>query len=87
MSEETNEMITIKDISSKKPLVMAIAALLSVNALAVDDAPKKRGAAAAAMEEVVVSARKRSVDEDAQSVPLAINAYGSEQLDAMFVQK
>lgn len=73
--------------SSKKPLVIAISALLSANAMAEDEAPRKRGAAAAMIEEIQVVSRKRSASEAAQDVPLAVNAYGPAQLDAMFVQK
>ncbi len=80
-------MITTKETSSKKPLVLAISALLSTSAMAAEEAPQKRGAAASMIEEIMVSARKRSAAEDAQDIPLAISAYGSEQLDAMFVQK
>ncbi len=40
----------------------------------------------ALMEEVLVVSRKRSAAESAQDVPLAINAYGTQQLDAMFVK-
>lgn len=46
--------------------------------------PAKRGGAKVLMEEVVVSARKRA--EESQDVPIAITAYGKDQLDALKVR-
>lgn len=70
-------------LSSKNLLATAIAVTLastaSVSTLAA-------GAAAVMMEEIQVMARKKSAAESAQDVPLAMTAYGGEQLDAMFVQ-
>lgn len=57
----------------------AVAATASTSTLAA-------GAAAVMMEEIQVMARKKSAAESAQDVPLAMTAYGGEQLDAMFVQ-
>lgn len=71
----------------KKPLAFAVSVLATVGAMAQDNAPARKGAAALMIEEVQVTARKRSSAEAAQDVPLAITAYGGEQLDAMFVNK
>ncbi len=53
-------------------------------AQAQEQAPAKRSASQALMEEVVVSARKR--EESIQDVPLAVSAYGSDQLEALKVR-
>ena len=45
-----------------------------------------QGSASAMLEEVTVTARKRSTAEAVQDIPLAINAFGANQLDAMFVK-
>lgn len=44
------------------------------------------GAASSLIEEIQVMARKKSAAESVQDVPLAITAYGGEQLDNMFVK-
>ncbi len=44
------------------------------------------GSATALMDEILVLSRKRSAAENVQDVPLAITAYGAEQLDALFVK-
>lgn len=46
----------------------------------------KKGAASVLLEEVLVTARKKNTAESVQDVPLAVTAYGAQQLDAMFVQ-
>ena len=71
-----------------KPLTLAMGTILSFSAVAADDEmPRKKGAAASMLEEVLVVSRKRNAAEKVQDVPLAISAYGSKQLSAMFVQK
>ncbi len=45
------------------------------------------GAAGALLEEIVTTARKRSAAEAVQDVPVAVSAFGSAQLDALFVKK
>ncbi|TXS92729.1 TonB-dependent receptor [Parahaliea maris] len=46
--------------------------------------PERRGASAVMLEEVVVTARKRA--ELSQDVPMAISAFGSEQIEALKVR-
>jgi iron complex outermembrane receptor protein len=55
---------------------------MTSTAVAQDIAPKR--ASAALLEEVVVTARKRA--EDSQDVPVAISAFGADQLDALKVR-
>jgi len=47
----------------------------------------QQGSAGALLEEIVTVARKRSDAEAVQDVPIAISAFGAEQLDALFVTK
>ncbi|MDX1506701.1 MAG: TonB-dependent receptor [Woeseiaceae bacterium] len=47
----------------------------------------QEGAAGALLEEIVTTARKRSQAEKAQDVPVAVNAFGAAQIEALFVQK
>lgn len=47
----------------------------------------QQGAAGAMLEEIVTVARKRSEAEAVQDVPVAVSAFGAEQLDALFVTK
>ena len=64
----------------------AITAAYSLPLLAQDEPPQRVRAAAMIMEEVHVIARKRSAAESVQEVPLAITAYGSDQLEAMYMK-
>lgn len=50
-------------------------------------ASAQSGSAGALLEEIVTTARKRSEAEAVQDVPIAVTAYGAEQLDALFVKK
>ena len=59
----------------------AVAASLSSQAQAQE---VRRGSSAAMLEEVVVTARKRA--EDSQDVPLAVSAFGAEQIEALKVR-
>ncbi len=45
------------------------------------------GNAGALLEEIVTVARKRSQAEAVQDVPIAVTAFGADQLDALFVKK
>ncbi len=45
----------------------------------------QQGAAGALLEEIVTVARKKSGAESVQDVPIAVTAFGAEQLDALFV--
>ncbi|GAB3094643.1 TonB-dependent receptor [Aestuariicella hydrocarbonica] len=65
----------------KTVTITTVASLTSVAAIA-QSAP--RGSAALLLEEVVVTARKR--EESAQDTPIAVSAYGSDQLDALKVR-
>jgi len=47
----------------------------------------QEGSAGALLEEIVTVARKKSAAESVQDVPVAVTAFGAEQLDALFVKK
>ena len=47
----------------------------------------QEGSAGALLEEIVTVARKRSEAEAVQDVPIAVSAFGAEQLDALFVTR
>lgn len=64
-------------------LAMAIATTFVAAPLAQAE-PQKRRSATVLMEEVIVSARKRA--EESQDVPIAISAYGKDQLNALKVR-
>lgn len=70
----------------KKPLACAIGLMIAGSAIAEEQKPARKGAAAMMLEEVMVVARKKNAAEAVQDVPLAISAYGADQLDAMFVK-
>ncbi|MBU3069654.1 TonB-dependent receptor [Aestuariicella sp. G3-2] len=63
-------------------VLSATAAFTSVSALAQESG--RSGGSSALLEEIVVTARKRA--ENSQDTPLAITAYGSDQLDALKVR-
>jgi len=72
----------------KTPLALAMSALAAASTFAQEsETSGRKGTAYLMLEEVQVTARKRSNAEAIQDVPLAITAYGGEQLDAMFVKK
>ena len=50
-------------------------------------AEAQEGAAGAFLEEIVTTARKRSAAERVQDVPIAVSAFGADQLEAMFVTR
>ena len=62
-------------------MIAALAYCLPVVAVA------QEGAAGAFLDEIVTVARKKSAAESVQDVPVAVNAFGAEQIDAMFVKK
>jgi iron complex outermembrane receptor protein len=66
--------------------VSSVVAALVVFSLP-SDAVAQQGSAGAMLEEIVTVARKRSEAEAIQQVPIAVSAFGAEQLDALFVQK
>jgi len=47
----------------------------------------RSGAAGALLEEIVTPARKKSDAEAVQDVPVAVTAFGADQIDALFVKK
>ena len=47
----------------------------------------QEGSAGALLEEIVTTARKRSKAEAVQDVPVAVTAFGADQLEALFVTK
>ena len=64
----------------------ALAAFVAFT-LPADAVAQQKGSAGAMLEEIVTVARKRSEAEAVQQVPVAVSAFGAEQLDALFVQK
>jgi iron complex outermembrane receptor protein len=48
---------------------------------------QQEGAAGVFLEEIVTTARKRSTAEAVQEVPVAVNAFGADQIEALFVKK
>ncbi|MBV8805901.1 MAG: TonB-dependent receptor plug domain-containing protein, partial [Sinobacteraceae bacterium] len=65
-------------------LCAAIAALASGQVISAD-APEYSGAAAG-LEEIVVTATKKEKAENVQAVPIAVTAFGSQQLEALNFQ-
>ncbi len=69
----------------------AVAVTLSAAVIVVFSLPNiavaQDGVAGALLEEIVTTARKRSAAEAVQDVPVAISAFGSAQIDALFVKK
>jgi iron complex outermembrane recepter protein len=74
--------------TNKKFLVASVAAICSVSSLAMaDEAPTQKSPSrsqSVLMEEIVISARKR--DESMQDAPLAVKAFGSDQIEALKVR-
>ena len=67
--------------------LLALAAAVCAASTAYSEENKKpRGSASALMEEVTVISRKRSAAESVQDVPLAITAYGQEQIEALYLK-
>jgi len=60
----------------------ALASATAVTAQAQEEA--RRGGSSALLEEVIVTARKRA--EESQDVPLAVSAFGAEQIEALKVR-
>ena len=50
-------------------------------------ASAQEGSAGAILDEIVTTARKRSAAEAVQDVPVAVSAFGANQIEAMFVKK
>jgi iron complex outermembrane receptor protein len=64
------------------------AAPVAVISLAVPGtASAQEGSAGAFLDEIVTTARKRSTAEAVQDVPVAVSAFGAQQIEAMFVKK
>ena len=70
-------------LAGRATVLSALASLccLSMPAMA------QEGSAGALLEEIVTTARKKSEAEVVQDVPIAVTAYGAEQLEALFVRK
>ncbi|HEX5788414.1 MAG TPA: TonB-dependent receptor [Woeseiaceae bacterium] len=77
----------IHSIAGHRGRAVPVASLLAVAAFSPSEAPAQQRTSDVFIEEIVTVARKRSEAEVAQDVPLAINAYGASQLEAMFVTK
>lgn len=71
-------------IKSVARTVLAVTVASTSLTVVAQEAPR-RGSNAALMEEVLVTARKR--EEPSQDVPLAITAYGSEQIEALKIRE
>ncbi len=76
--------------SLKKPLVAAVQAgiLLSTGlstAIQYAHAEEPRAKRSAFLEEIIVTSRKRSVEENVQDIPAALSAFSEDMLDAAFV--
>jgi iron complex outermembrane receptor protein len=68
-------------------LASAIVPVAIVAFWAPGTASAQEGSAGAFLDEIVTTARKRSTGEAVQEVPVAVSAYGAEQIDAMFVKQ
>ncbi len=84
------KFIKFNRLSDKFGLTIISAAIAST-AIVVFSLPgpalAQQGSAGALLEEIVTTARKKSDAEEVQEVPLALTAYGADQIDAMFVKK
>ena len=75
-----------------KSVKAAKAALVAVSVACVafvlpTTAVAQQGSAGALLEEIVTTARKKSEAEAVQEVPIAVSAFGSAQIEALFLQK
>lgn len=66
---------------------LAVAPLALVALTTPGTASAQEGSAGAFLEEIVTTARKRSTAEAVQDVPVAVSAFGAQQIEAMFVKK
>ncbi|GAB3270884.1 TonB-dependent receptor [Parahaliea aestuarii] len=64
--------------------VALLGGAVTFGSIAVQAQEERRGGSAALLEEVVVTARKRA--EESQDVPVAISAYGADQIEALKVR-
>ena len=83
-------IIIYKNMTSTLGAIVGSAAAISAAVVAFSlpsTAIAQQGSAGALLEEIVTVARKRSEAEAVQDVPIAVSAFGAEQLDALFVTK
>ena len=74
--------------SLKEPMSAVLAVSLTVVAFSLpNSALAQEGSAGGLLEEIVTVARKRSEAEAVQDVPVAVTAFGAEQIEALFVKK
>ena len=74
--------------SLRGPMSMVLVVSLTVVAFSLPiSALAQEGSASALLEEIVTVARKRSKAEAVQDVPVAVTAFGAEQIEALFVKK
>ncbi|MBT8082349.1 MAG: TonB-dependent receptor [Gammaproteobacteria bacterium] len=66
---------------------MAAASTALISLFATSPSMAQEGAAGVFLEEIVTTARKRSTAETVQDVPVAVSAFGAQQIEAMFVKK
>ena len=66
--------------------VFGLAATVVVFSLPGESLAQSSGNAGVLLEEIVTTARKKSEAEQVQDVPVAVTAYGADQLDALFVK-
>ena len=76
---------TIRPAGMRRPLATALAALIAGGAMTTSvQAQENRRGRSALIEEVVVTARKR--EEGSQDIPMAISAFGADQIEALKVR-
>jgi iron complex outermembrane recepter protein len=86
-------MRNINYLNNLSKWIMAAPGVLTVAAVAVTafvlptPVVAQQGSAGALLEEIVTTARKRSEAEAAQSVPVAVNVFGADQIEALFAKK
>ena len=68
-------------------LAASVVSVAFVTLTAPGTASAQEGSAGAFLDEIVTTARKRSTAEAVQEVPVAVSAFGAQQIDAMFVKK
>lgn len=66
--------------------LLAKASIIALGIAAAPTAAMAQGAASILRDEILVTATKQADAENVQDVPLAITAYGAEQLDALKVR-
>ena len=71
----------------KRSVITAFASVCVLSSFTPVSAFAQQGSAGALLDEIVTTARKKSEAEAVQDVPIAVAAFGADQLEALFVQK